>query len=680
MKQLFTLLMFGIPAGLLAQQNCANAVAAVPGVTYNVAFASGSQVPAPVCAEGQNNPDNLNHGAWYKYTSTALITAVVSTGPDNVDTRVHIYAGSCNALVCVGGDDDSGPEYAAHATFTAEAGVTYYIAFDDNWSEDNFTFTIAEDTFIAPLFTQHFVTIEGRKDCVVDMNGDYLDDIVAPHFEAGVDMDVNVLYQNSGVPGFTLQTRTMPNTIYRPDWSIAAGDYDKNGFNDLLFGNGGGAALVLQNDQGTAFNVVHETSQYIFSQRTNFIDIDADGNLDAFMCHDVGPNVYFMNDGQGGFDFGQGGLGDWSSGGNYGSIWIDFDNDGDMDLFIAKCRGGGDEAALDELHRNNGDGTFTNIAAQVGWANLHQAWSAAWADFDNDGDLDVLIGSSAGAFGDFDPNNPLHAHKLYRNDGNAVFTEVTTGSGYDTFTTPSLEHVAHDFDNDGYVDVLGGGNKIMHNNGNWTFTPVAIPAGSGPIGDLNNDGFLDILNDNIVYFNYGNDNHWIKIHLKGIESNSNGIGARVEVYTTTPGLEKQIREIRSGDGFGFMSSLNANFGLGAATAVEKVVVKWPSGTVDTILNPAINTPLLVAEGEHILGNGAFDAAAFTVYPNPAKDVININGGNVTHADIYDLSGKLVQRADVTDNKISVQALAKGTYIIVLKDARGKQHTSKFIKG
>ena len=680
MKQLFTFLLLGIPAALLAQLDCAHAVTASPGTTYNVSFVTGSQVPAPVCAEGQNNAANLNHGAWYQYTPTALITAVVSTGPENVDTRVHIYAGNCNALVCVGGDDDSGPEYTAQATFTAEAGVTYYIAFDDNWSEENFTFTLTEDTFIAPLFSQHFVTVEGNKDCVVDMNGDYLDDIVAPHYQAGVDVDVNVLYQNSGAPGFTLQTRTMPNTIYRPDWSIAAGDYDKNGFNDLLFGNGGGAALVLQNDQGTAFDVVYETAQYVFSQRTNFVDIDADGNLDAFMCHDVGPNVYFKNDGQGGFDFGQGGLGDWSSGGNYGSIWIDFDNDGDMDLFIAKCRGGGDEAALDELHRNNGDGTFTNIAAQVGWANLHQAWSAAWADFDNDGDLDVLIGSSAGAFGTFDPNNPLHAHKLYRNDGNAVFTEVTTGSGYDTFATPSLEHVAHDFDNDGYVDVLGGGNKIMHNNGNWTFSPIAIPAGSGPIGDLNNDGFLDILNGNVAYFNYGNDNHWIKIHLKGIESNSNGIGARVEVYTTTPGLEKQIREIRSGDGFRFMSSLNANFGLGAATTVEKVVVKWPSGTVDTLLNPAINTPLLVVEGEHVLGNGTFEAAAFTVYPNPAKDVININGGNVTHADIYDLSGKLVQRTDVTDNKISVQVLAKGTYIIILKDAQGKQHTSKFIKG
>jgi hypothetical protein len=682
MKQLFTFLLFAVPMGMAAQQNCANALTAVSGVTYNVSFAPGSQVPPTICAEGQNNPENIDHGAWYTYTPDALVTAVVSTTPASVDTRVHIYKGSCSNLSCVGGDDDSGPDYSAQASFMAEAGVTYYIVFDDNWTEDSFSFTIAEETFIAPLFVPQYITIEGGKNCVVDMNGDYLDDIVAPDYDwqdpTGA-INVRVLYQSANSSGFTPQTLTMPNTIYRPDWSIAAGDYDNNGYNDLLFGNGGGAAIVLQNNTGTAFSTTMESPEYVFSQRTNFVDIDADGNLDAFVCHDLAPNVYFMNNGNGGFDYGQGGLGDWPSGGNYGSIWIDFDNDGDMDLFIAKCRGGGDEAALDELHRNNGDGTFTNIAAELGFANLHQAWSAVWQDFDNDGDLDVLIGSSAGAYGEFDPNNPLHAHKLYRHDGN-VFTEVTAGSGYDTFTTPSLEHVAHDFNNDGYIDVLGGGNTIMYNNGNFTFSPVAIPAGSGPIGDLNNDGFLDIVNGNIVYFNYANDNNWIKVHLKGVESNRSGIGARIEVYTTATGLEKQIREIRSGDGFGYMSSLNAHFGLGTAEAITKVVVKWPSGTVDTILNPAINTPLLVVEGETVMGTTPLETTQLTLYPNPVKDVITISGVEAASATIYDLNGRLVQQAEINSSRIPVQQLAKGTYILRIKDAQGKAHSAKFIKG
>jgi hypothetical protein len=178
-----------------------------------------------------------------------------------------------------------------------------------------------------------------------------------------------------------------------------------------------------------------------------------------------------------------------------------------------------------------------------------------------------------------------------------------------------------------------------------------------------------------------NSNNWIKIHLEGIESNRNGIGARVEVYTTTEGIEKQIRDIRSGDGFRYMSSLNAHFGIGEAEEIEKVVVKWPSGTIDTILNPNINEALHVVEGEHVLGNEEFTASSFTLYPNPAKEFLTISGLETGDtANIYDLGGRLVKSTEVTDNTVPVQSLAKGTYIIMIKDAEGKQHSAKFIKG
>lgn len=678
MKKIFTLALLSLPFfGLMAQHDCTHAASALPNVTYDVSYTQDSQVPGPVCTQGDTNPDALDHGAWYIYTPTALFTTTVSTEASLQDTRMHIYKGSCDALICITGDDDSGSNFSSVASFTAEAGVTYYIAFDDNWSEDNFTFIITEGAYVAPLFTPHYISINGYAKCVVDMNGDYLDDVVSP-----VEDGVQIFYQAANDSGFTMATLAAPNTQFLPDWSMAAGDFDKNGFNDLLYGNGGGAAIMLQNTEGTAFDLKLESTEFIFSQRTNFVDINADGNLDAFICHDIGPNVYFLNDGEGSFTFEQGGLGDYESGGNYGSIWIDFDNDGDMDLFIAKCRGGDDEAALDELHRNNGDGTFTNIAQQAGFANLHQAWSAAWADYDNDGDMDVMLGSSAGAFGEFDPNNPLHAHKLYRNDGNAVFTEVSTGSGFDTFTTPSLEHVAHDFNNDGFVDVLGGARTIMYNNGNMTFSPVVTPAGSGPVGDLNNDGFLDIQNGNIVYFNNPNNNNWIKIHLQGINSNRNGIGARVEVYTTTAGLLKQIRDIRSGDGFSNMSSLNAHFGIGNAETIEKVIVKWPSGTVDTLLNPAINTPLLVVEGTHVLAAHEFAATSLSICPNPTTDFMTVSGNEMNKwgtAIIYDLAGRLIKNLDISNSIIDVRSLAKGTYIISIKNEAGKTQTVKFIK-
>ena len=677
MKQLITIVLSCLsPIVLLAQQDCEHPVEITADITYNVSYTDGSELPGPLCTTGQNNPDNLNHGAWYTYTPDALYTVTVSTAASLEDTRVHIYKGTCDALVCVGGDDDSGPDWSSVASFTAEAGTVYYIAFDDNWNENPFTFILTEAEFIPEMFTSQTVDIAGYRNCVVDLNNDYLDDIVSP----GSGTSVNVLYQAANDSGFETATLTTPATIFMPDWSMAAGDYDKNGYNDLLYGNGSGFSIMMANDDGTAFDEILNSPDgfYVFSQRSNFIDINNDGNLDAFVCHDVQPNVYYINDGEGGGEFIQGGLGVYPSGGNYGSIWIDYDNDGDMDLFIAKCRGGGDDASKDELHRNNGDGTFTNVI-QADMADHHQSWSSAWGDFDNDGDMDVMVGASSDDEG---------SHRLYENNGTGTFTNVTEGSGLDEDGLPmNIEHTAHDFNNDGHLDLFNGGGVLLLGNGDMTFTATDVTPWGGPMGDLNNDGFIDILNSGMggstVYFNTDNGNNWIKINLKGIESNRNGIGARIEVHTATEGMLTQIREIRSGDGFRYMSSLNGHFGLGETEEIEKVVVKWPSGTVDTILNPDINSSLLVVEGENVLGNEDFANELFSLYPNPAKEMITINGselGEISEASIYDLSGRLVASPEVADNVVNIQSLAKGTYVIIIKAADGKQHSAKFIKG
>lgn len=671
MKKIFTLaLLCMAPLCLRAQTNCGNATAITPGV-HSAAFAPASTPPTPICTNGMNN--NPTKGIWYSYTPIANYTATLSTnvsGYPNTDTRVHIYSGACGSLSCVAGDDDSGPNQTSVVSFAAMRGVTYYIAFDSNWSDDAFTFRLNETALVIQPFTPLSITLGGDKMCVVDLNGDYLDDIVAPGGSNENFVNVYVMYQNPN-GGFTTATLNTPSFSYDPSWSMAAGDFDKNGFNDLLYGDYGGASILLANNTGTGFSSVLQSSQFIFSQRTNFIDINNDGNLDAFVCHDTEPNCYFLNNGTGGFTFHQGGIGDYPSGGNYGSIWIDYDNDGDLDMFIAKCRGGGDSAAIDELHRNNGDGTFTNVSQEAGFADFHQSWSSAWADYDNDGDMDVLVGGSASP------------HKLMRNNGNGTFTDISANSGFDVNASLSYEHVAHDFDNDGFVDVLGGGHKIMHNNGNMTFSPVTISAGSGPIGDLNNDGFLDIVNNNIVYMANPNGNNWIKILLQGLTSNRNGIGARVEIIGEGNGWAKQIRDVKSGDGFEYMSSLNTHFGLGSTTALDMVVVKWPSGTIDYITNPAINQALPVVEGSWPLSRLEVNADKFTLYPNPAKETLNIKSTNnftAVKASIYSLEGKLVRTENISGSSIPVQQLSKGTYLIILQGKDGKQYTSKFIKG
>lgn len=668
MKKITLLIVLSL-AGLnvLGQTTCNNAVAITPG-QRNATFAVNSQVPTPVCAEGQQNTPT--QGIWYKYTATTNASLTINTnipGYANIDTRVHIYTGTCGTLTCVGGDDDSGENYTSLVSIPTIAQQTYFIAFDNNWGSNSFRFEFTIEPPVTQMFSQQTLPLTGSyKICAVDMNGDFLDDLVGVNTN-----NIQVLYQAPNDSGFTTGTLAVPSNITNmPSWSMAAGDYNKDGYNDLVLGGGNGATLLLSNSTGTAFATAYTTPQYVFSQRTNFVDINNDGNLDVFVCHDVQPNVYFKNNGSGGFTFHQGGLGDVASGGNYGSIWVDYDNDGDQDLFIAKCRGGSNSvAAIDELHRNNGDGTFTNVAAQAGFTDYHQSWSAAWADFDNDGDMDVMIGASSTTGG---------SHKLMRNNGDGTFTNITAGSGYDTFTSLSQEHVAHDFDNDGYVDIFGGGSKIMFNNGNMTFSPKSVNATNGPVLDFNNDGFLDILNNNILKVNNGNANKWIKIHLKGTTSNSNGIGARVELYGS---WGKQIRDVRSGDGFKYMSSLNTHFGIGSATAIDKVVIKWPSGVVDTVYNPTVNEALLVTEGS-TLGTHDSRSNPFTVYPNPAKDFIEVSGPasiSVTKARIYDMGGKLVKSIDVQDSTISVQSLSKGNYVLILKDTDGKEYTDKIIK-
>jgi len=422
------------------------------------------------------------------------------------------------------------------------------------------------------------------------------------------------------------------------------------------------------NSTGTGYTPI-SGPQSIFSQRSNFVDLNNDGHLDAFVCHDVNPNVYYLNDGNGNLIFHQGGMGDFPSGGNYGSIFVDYDNDGDQDLFIAKCRGGNTGANIDELHRNNGNGTFTNVSVAAGMADPDQSWSSAFGDFDNDGDMDALIGSNAGGT----------TQKLMRNNGDGTFTNVSAGSGFESYTNTGREYIARDFNNDGFIDVFGPGGIIMINNGDWTFTKSGGAPQNGPIGDLNNDGFLDVQVENTVYYNNGNDNNWIILNLQGIQSTRNGIGARVEIYGA---WGRQIRDVRSGEGFEFANSLNTHFGIGTATEITRLVIKWPSGLVEEILNPAINSKLLVVEGS-TLGISETNSNQFILYPNPASDYIRIQltdmQSEIASVKIYDYQGRMVSDVKIQENQIDIQSLSAGNYMMVLQNSNGEKFSQKFVK-
>jgi hypothetical protein len=658
---------------------CADATNVTVG-TYTVTAINGSQAPTPLC--GLNASGTM--GEWYKYTPTQNYTVTVTTDLlINIckDTRIIVYSGSCGALACVTSDDDAGTiacntvgnSFLSKVTFNALVGTTYYIAFDNKWSALGFDFQVSQVTYVPPApspvtFTPQTITSTSSICNVSDMNGDYLDDIIT----VGTNQ-MTVLTQLAG-GGFTSTNHSLPSLTAKPDWSIATGDFDKNGFNDIAWGDASRLTIVKANATGTAYTEI-PYPQNIFTQRTNFIDINNDGHLDLFACHDVAQSHAYRNDGAGNLIFDIPFFPTLAVGGNYATMWTDFDNDGDQDMYMAKCSGGasvGDLKRINLLYKNNRisitpSNTYTEAAEAAGVNDGSQSWSTAIEDFDNDGDMDFLV------------SNVSDTNKLYKNNGDGTFTDVFSASGIAS-QVGSWEVQAADFNNDGLVDFLWQNDKELYiNNGNLTFTGYDLPFSEGGIGDLNNDGFLDLQFQNTVYYNTPNANNWIKVNLQGIQSNRNGIGARVEIYGA---FGKQIREIRSGSGFSHQSSLNAYFGIGASTAITQIIIRWPSGLVDIINNPSINQARLVAEGSTALGLDEVNNTVFGVYPNPAQDDLYIKAKtdlSLQLAKIYDLNGKLVLESDLKNEKVSVNSLSKGIYILLVRDTNGKDYTQKILK-
>ena len=699
---LFTTLCIFINSEIYSQSgnSCSDAIEITAGI-YTVNGINGNTFESN-CTEYDADNGELE---WYSYTAIQDYLVTVSTDyavNNNLDTRFHVYQGECENLQCAGGDDDSGDGYLSHGSFYAYAGNTYFIAWDDRWGDENFEFTVEENDPPPPPpfeFTQINVNSVGSERGMVDMNGDGLDDMVSIQ-----STNINLLIQTQE-GGFDEVNISTSNADYMPSWSMAAGDFDRNGFNDLLYGGGSGVTFMKANHDGSGYTEI-SGNEYVFSQRSNFVDINNDGHLDAFVCHDIQPTVYYINDGEGNLQFFQGpndegissgiggvaqNLADWNTaaqeGGNYGSVWIDFDNDRDIDMFIAKCRGGNIQWKNNELWRNNGDGTFSNIADVTGWYNSYypdgghdnssnlgdpvQTWSSAWGDFDNDGYIDVYVGASATGDG---------GHKLMQNNGDGTFTDRTAGSGVEGAPF-GIENDSGDFNNDGYIDVLSNGSMLL-NNGDFTFTIYdGNMPGPGAIGDANNDGFLDVFNGSNLYQNDGNDNNWLTIRTTGTTSNINGIGARVEI--TSPGIGTQIRDVRSGTGFRYMSSLNTYFGLGEDTNITTLTIYWPSGTVDVINNVDVNQSINIVEGQ-TLSIEASEINQLSVFPNPASDFITIKSDyNLKDSiiSVFDINGRRVinYKNTANNNMVDVSSLSNGEYILRVISSDGKIYSTKVLK-
>ena len=423
---------------------------------------------------------------------------------------------------------------------------------------------------------------------IADMNADGYDDIV----RMNTGNMLSIEHQMTDTFAFTNLTHGL---VQGDAWAIVLGDINNNGFNDIMAGGSYDGIKVLTSlDNGAFYFSSLFGMNEVFVQGSNMADINNDGFLDIFTCHDDGESRIWANNGQGLFTAAD----EWidmtttpisDNSGNYGSVWTDFDNDGDLDLYIAKCRIGvsdeNDPRRINALFVNDGENNYHEAAEEYGLQIKNQSWTADFQDIDNDGDLDCFITNH---------NTDL---QLLENDGTGHFTDISQQAGVAMGNGENfVQGILRDFDNDGWMDIVTAQPTLFfHNNGDQTFTemdPFGEDFGSLAAGDLNHDGFVDLYTSyqcgfnnpcgipDKLWINDGNDdNHFLTVNLTGLVTNRMGVGARIEIHGE---WGVQIREVRAGESYGISNSLAMHFGLGSATNVDYVVVKWPSGVVDVV--------------------------------------------------------------------------------------------------
>jgi hypothetical protein len=415
----------------------------------------------------------------------------------------------------------------------------------------------------------------------------------------------NFLYRNNGNETFTrVDSAPITTDIMYAEGCVWA-DFDNDGDLDLFVSVGlGGNDVLYRNDGGGVFTRltnIPPVQSGGSSRGCAWADFDNDGWVDLFVANEKNENNFlFHNNGSNGFTRIVTGAIATDLGNSFGCAWADYDNDGYQDLFVAYNGG------RSFLYHNQGNGTFLKITNGGIVTNIASSASGAWGDYDNDGFLDLFVA------------NLGQKNFLYHNNGDGSFTSITN-SGIGQEASYSWGGAWADFDNDGYLDLFvangqpnGTGVKdyLYRNNGDGTFTKIVRgslvgdnAAGDGCAwGDFNNDGFLDLFVSNIngqnnfLYRNNGNSNHWLTVQCKGRISNASAIGARLELTADINGKSvRQIREISGGSGYGSQNDLRAHFGVGQAAIISSLRIRWPSGIVQDLTNLALDQFLVVRE-------------------------------------------------------------------------------------
>jgi len=520
--------------------------------------------------------------------------------------------------------------------------------------------------------TQH---LAGIAVAVCDMNDDGLDDIVRLNNSSLL----NVQYQTQPNQPFT-----QGNGLQLPGadaWGMCTADVNNDGIGDLLTGGKYDGIKFVRGTANGDWALQNFLSPPTFVQAVNFADINNDGWLDAFVCHDDGISRIFGNNGDGSFTHQTSWMNLATSpasdnSGNYGSVWCDVNNDGYVDLYIAKCRqnvnSSSDPRRINQLFLNNGDYTYTQDIGNLSGLRIGaQSWTADFGDIDNDGDFDCFI------------TNHDVSSQVLENDGSGHFTDITLAAGLlNVVGGFPLQGVFRDFDNDGFVDIIVAGTShyILRNNGNKTFSVMPNPfgvnsVGSYAIGDLNGDGFQDVYAsyspgfgtsgaDDILWLNNGNANHFFCLNLRGVQSNRSAVGAKVRLYSA---LGIQTREVRSGESYGISNSLQIHFGMGQITEIDSVVINWPSGIRDVLYQPAVDQHITFFEGGCVAPSFPLDVDGPTTF---------CSGQNVTIEVGQDFEQYNWSNGATT---ASITVSTPGNYRVTITDSEGCTAASSIVQ-
>lgn len=454
----------------------------------------------------------------------------------------------------------------------------------------------------------------------------------------------------------------------------AFGDYDGDGWQDLYVTDSRGLNMLYHNNRNGTFSASPFLSQVALDEAISggalFADYDNDGDQDLFVLN-LGPNVMFRNDGARGFTdvTEEAGLADPGKG--QSAAFGDFDNDGDLDLYVVnwwcvECEGNIWQQNTDRLYENLGDGRFADITFMLREEFTDGAgYSAAWVDYDSDGDLDIYVANDKGFDGPRQPDLPFNHNVLFRNDGPGCegwcFVEASRTSGADLrmegmglavadfdqdmdldifvtntgqpkllvnqgnqrFEERALEvglrddattwgAAFFDYDNDGDLDLyasvgvsfgLDNANRLFDNQGDGTFISADAHSGAAyrrhsigvAVADFNQDGGLDLVVGGTAqgYRAFGNlaatraGHNWTRVRLRGGGPvNRDAVGARVYLIQTNG--RTQMAEVQCGASHGAGHDMAVHFGLGEAEVAE-LQVRWPDGTRELIEDVPLNT-------------------------------------------------------------------------------------------